>query len=147
MSDKKHSLKIKRVAIVMGLFIAFYMGGDVAKAAEISPEKTVQQGQMQPIYITTLPDIPVMDGLIELHDEGFIFDAPEGRAAGAILFGNKVTQKEVRDYYNRIFPRLGWTAQKTGVFVRGGEQLTVEIEENQGEVVVVLELSPESDQK
>lgn len=137
------------------LFLAYMTGALIASTgavwAENTPEKQGHSGipatSQDQVYVTSLSDIPVMDGLIELHDEGYMFDAPEGRVVQVVLFGNKITAETVRNYYNQVFPQLGWTAQESGIFVRSGEQLTVAIEENKDGTVVILEVSPESDQK
>ncbi len=137
------------------LFLTYMTGALIASTgavlAQNTPEKQGNSGipatSQDQVYVTSLSDIPVMDGLTELHDEGYMFDAPEGRVVQVVLFGNKITAETVRNYYNQVFPQLGWTARKSGVFVRSGEQLTVAIEENKDGTVVILEVSPESDQK
>ncbi|MDY0029268.1 MAG: hypothetical protein RBR86_04910 [Pseudobdellovibrionaceae bacterium] len=147
MTGRKTRLATLFLTGLTGALIASTGGVYAANTLE-NPSDSGEAGMGQAqVYVTSLSDIPVMNGLTELRDEGYMFDAPEGRVVQVVLFGNKITTETVRNYYNGVFPQLGWIARKTGLFVRSGEQLTVAIEENKDGVIVILEVSPESDQK
>lgn len=96
-------------------------------------------------YLGNIPDVPMMAGMEEMPEEGFIFDAPEGQISRAVVFAPKKAEKEVMDYYTEALPQLGWVARKTGFFIRNGEQLTVTIGKVGGGVLATFELSPRTD--
>ncbi|MBE2192016.1 MAG: hypothetical protein IAE63_07540 [Alphaproteobacteria bacterium] len=96
-------------------------------------------------YLSNLPDIPVMDGMIAQNEDGFVFDAPEGRVVEETVFTSDFEESEVKAYYGTVLPRLGWIARKTGVFVRNGEQLTVNVDKVGDGLRVTFQLAPESD--
>ncbi len=98
-------------------------------------------------FLINIPDVPLMDGMVERHDQGFVFDAPEGRVAQSVVLYRGLTPENIMEFYKAALPQLGWEAQKTGVFKRGGDQLTVKIDKVDSQNVVVFDLSPESDQK
>lgn len=99
-----------------------------------------------PTFLVNIPDVPLMDGMTERHDQGFVFDAPEGRVAQSVVLYSRLTPENIMKFYKDALPQLGWKAQKTGVFKRGSDQLTVKIDKVDGRNVVVFDLAPESDQ-
>ena len=76
----------------------------------------------QAAFFSTVEDLPLMSGLLEIVEEGMVFDKPEGRivevvAAGAVLRGAVVA------YYESTLPELGWHREGGAEFVRSGEVL------------------------
>ncbi|HNQ91483.1 MAG TPA: hypothetical protein PKI93_00965 [Alphaproteobacteria bacterium] len=96
-------------------------------------------------YLGNIPDIPMMAGMEEVPDEGFVFDAPDGQIVRAVVFAPKKAENDVLGYYTKVLPELGWVARKTGLFIRNGEQLTVTIGKVDGGVLATFDLSPRTD--
>lgn len=76
-------------------------------------------------FLVGLEDVPLMPGLIQLADQGSIFDAPAGRIAELYAAG-QVAREEVRGFYAHTLPQLGWHADGADRFVRDGEMLRLE---------------------
>lgn len=96
-------------------------------------------------YLTALPDVPVMDHFVETESENMVFDAPSGRIVETAVTGPETAPEIVMGYYAGLLPQLGWKPQKSGTFVRNGEQLTVIVDKVSGQTKVSFRLSPESD--
>lgn len=109
----------------------------------ITGAESTWSAESQAVYISVLPDIPVMDGAKEVLDQSFVFDKAEGKVASTTLFGPNLSPQIVENFYKAALEGLGWKAQKTGVFLRKGEQLSVNTEKVEGGVLVKLALSPE----
>lgn len=76
-------------------------------------------------FLVGLEDVPLMPGLVQLADQGSIFDAPSGRIAELYAAG-RVAREDVRGFYARTLPQLGWQAQGADRFTRDGEMLRLE---------------------
>lgn len=76
-------------------------------------------------FLVGLEDVPLMPGLVQLADQGSIFDAPAGRIAELYAAG-QVARDDVRGFYAHTLPQLGWHADGVDRFVRDGEMLRLE---------------------
>lgn len=94
-------------------------------------------------YFSALPDIPLMAGMEEVEDQTFVFDKAEGRVIGTAGFLSQKTDINPLEFYSKILEELGWRPLKTGVFVRNGEQLNVNIETFPQGILVKLQVSPQ----
>lgn len=77
-------------------------------------------------YFANLPDIPIMPNMVEIEEEGFSFDTPQGRVVQAYSFIPGMGIDQVMVYYRRALPGLGWRFNGKDGFVRGGEALTIQ---------------------
>lgn len=102
-------------------------------------------GEAQALYVSVLPDIPVMAGLHEDMAHSVDFDKESGRVVEAVLLGDHIAEKRVVNFYQEALSQLGWKPIKTGVFVRNGEQLLVESRKVGDGVVLNLSLVPKTD--
>lgn len=135
--------KNKDFLIVLTLATLAGAGSGVPQNALIS----AAYAENTPAFSINIPDVPLMDGMTERHDQGFVFDAPEGRVAQSVVLYRGLTPEIIMEFYKNTLPQLGWKARKIGVFKRGGDQLTVKIDKVDGQNAVVFDLAPESDQK
>ncbi len=124
------------------LFISLIMLGFPAFAGDASDGKQA--------YFSVLPDVPLMPFMEDMTDQNFVFDKAEGRVIGAVGFlsrqnsRNDSEKKQVdpEKFYTEVLPRLGWKPLKSGVFVRGSEQLAMTITSAPSGIFVKLQLSP-----
>ncbi|WP_421779780.1 hypothetical protein [Kiloniella litopenaei] len=70
--------------------------------------------------------VPIVPGMEEMEELGVVFDKPEGRIVEAFASGH-LSQEDVREFYGRALPQLGWEVIGEGLFVREGEVLKIEI--------------------
>ncbi|WP_020594524.1 hypothetical protein [Kiloniella laminariae] len=77
-------------------------------------------------FFTGSDGVPVMPGMDEMPEMGMVFDKPEGRIVEGFASG-LVNEKEIREFYGRTLPQLGWTVFDDGLFQREGEILSIEI--------------------
>jgi len=94
-------------------------------------------------YLSRLPDLPVMDGLAENADAGFVFDKPAGRIVEAVASG-VVDPAAVAAFYHTSLVQLGWRPAAGGLaFTREGERLAITIEGAGPRHVVRFTITPD----
>ena len=94
-------------------------------------------------FLSILPEIPLPAGFVEYTEEAIVFDKPEGRIAEAAAFATLETDKAtVEQFYSDTLPSLGWQAVGDWVWLRDGEQLTVEVSQEATGVQVRFLLRP-----
>ncbi|WP_455373954.1 hypothetical protein [Limibacillus halophilus] len=96
----------------------------------------------QTAFLQDLDDVPLPSGLVEDEAAGLSFDKPSGRIVEAEASG-ALPQGEVRDFYARTLPQLGWTAEGGDRFLRAGESLSLSYSEAGGSLTVHYTLQPE----
>ncbi len=106
-------------------------------------------------FLSTLEDVPLMPGLIEIAGAGMVFDKPDGRIAETFAEGALVAGA-VRRFYEDSLPQLGWrplskqppskkqggAAQANMVFERDNERLSIGVTGKDGALRVRFALSP-----
>lgn len=99
--------------------------------------------------------IPLMAGLTEDLDAAMLFDSPGGRIINTEASG-RVDGERVYQYYQALLPSLGWTVSQDSssgmicennstfclMAIREEENLTVNIEVNNGSSRITYALSP-----
>jgi hypothetical protein len=106
-----------------------------------------QAASSEQAYLRYLPDVPLLPGLAELADQSVIFDKAEGRVIESVaVSGVFISEQDVRNYYSRTLPSLGWNRTGPDRFLRNGEQLVVKWEKVQDGVIVRFSLSPKQGQ-
>lgn len=99
-----------------------------------------------PSFFENMSDVPVMPGMVEVADQGYVFDKPQGRIGEAFAYGQGVSPVSVRAYYIESLPQFGWAHVSDLSFRRGGEVMVLSIEnaENQeGGQVLTIRIAPE----
>lgn len=93
-------------------------------------------------YVSGIADLPLMPGLQTLPDSGLVFDKPGGRIVEAYAEG-KATPQAVHDFYEKTLPQLGWRREARGTYLREGERLNLDVDEEAGQVTVHFRLFPQ----
>lgn len=61
-------------------------------------------------FLSAADDIPLIDGLREVPDGVLVFDKPQGRIVQlTALRDSRLAVADIRDFYRRSLPNLGWT--------------------------------------
>lgn len=68
-------------------------------------------------FVADIDDLPLMPGLSEDRAAGVVFESPGGRIVEAVARGT-VTAPDVRAFYDRTLPQLGWKIMESGVYSR-----------------------------
>ncbi|HXV25848.1 MAG TPA: hypothetical protein VED46_16530 [Alphaproteobacteria bacterium] len=92
-------------------------------------------------FVEGFEDLPLAPGLANLSDAGTGFDKPTGRIVVAYARG-ETSKSSVEKFYSTTLPQLGWTAERSGAYLREGERLTIEILGADGSVTVRYTLAP-----
>ncbi len=101
-----------------------------------------QSPNMQTQYFSSIPDLPLMDGLTELPDETVSFDKPEGRIIEVYAMMELITRQDVLVFYRGTLPQLGWTPDGQTRFYRKDEYLDLEFIEGENGIILKFMISP-----
>ena len=93
------------------------------------------------VFFSTLDDLPLMSGLVEIVGEGMVFDKPEGRVVEAVAAG-AVSREAVVAYYEAVLPELGWKRRGSAEFARSGEALRYRLETAGGTTEIRFAIVP-----
>lgn len=98
-------------------------------------------------FFSMLDDLPLMEGLYELPQDGLSFDKPEGRIVEVSAASESKNINEIRGFYASTLVELGWTAAGADTYVRDGERLVLRFEsgnpQNKALNIVYFSLSPQ----
>ena len=92
-------------------------------------------------FFQSIDDLPLMSDLREDVGKALVFDKPDGRIVKLVARG-KISKKAVREFYRRTLPQLGWQPVLRS-YVREGEVLTLEYEQENDELVVYVSIKPQ----
>ncbi|MFA5593339.1 MAG: hypothetical protein WC989_08515 [Micavibrio sp.] len=106
-------------------------------AAAIMPAKAAGQRFFEALY-----DVPVMAGLEEVPAEAMLFDKPDGRIASVVAGSKTLKPVAIRAFYAETLAQLGWKKLDENQYVRGGDQLDLEITGAAPLTLVRFTLSP-----
>ena len=81
--------------------------------------------QQKASFLSVLPEMPLMPGLVEVPDTKVIFDGPSGRIVEIIVIGN-VELDKINTFYATALPQLGWVLLSNGDYNRGSEILRID---------------------
>jgi hypothetical protein len=94
-------------------------------------------------FFSEIPDVPVMSNFIELPDNGFTFEKPEGRVVEAVAIGSRAITKDIVSYYTTSLPQFGWHPKDEFNFMREHEHLKLTIEHDHLQTSIHFVLSPQ----
>ncbi len=97
------------------------------------------------VFAAGFEDLPVMAGLRQADDSSMSFDTPAGRIIEAYLEGENANAADVKAFYGKTLPQLGWKAVPSKKaerfsFTREGEVLTFTVD-GKRPVTVRIELT------
>lgn len=90
-------------------------------------------------FLTGLPDVPLMDGLIPNPTANIDFDTPAGQITVVNATGNSLTGDEILSFYQKTLPALGWRTDGENRFVREKDSLTITITKETKPAIVQFE--------
>ena len=93
-------------------------------------------------FFSSLRDIPLMEGLIEIEENITTFDKPDGRIIDAYAAIENTNQDNILTYYNATLPQFGWSKTETNIFYRNREFLELSFETNEGTSVLKISIRP-----
>jgi hypothetical protein len=93
-------------------------------------------------YFEALYDVPIMKGLEEVKEQAMLFDKPGGRIASVVAVSKAVGAKEIQDFYAAALPQLGWKKVQLNQYVRGEDQLVLDLVRRPPVTVLHFTLSP-----
>lgn len=88
------------------------------------------EGMHAPRFFEAIPDVPLMNGMQEMHDYIFVFDKPEGRIIETLARTDGISVVNIREYYAQTLPQLGWRSTNHDEFIREEEKLSMQYEED-----------------
>lgn len=94
-------------------------------------------------FFSSVPDMPLMDGLTELTDQTVVFDKPEGRIVESVALIEGPAPDNVLRFYNETLPQLGWARIADLSFRREHEVLKVFVEANEGKNFLRVNIAPD----
>jgi hypothetical protein len=97
-----------------------------------------------PQFFSSIPDMPLMDGLTELTDQTIVFDKPEGRIVESVALIDGQAPDSVLQFYDETLPQLGWTRIADLSFRRENEVLKMSVEGNEGKNFLHVNIAPAS---
>lgn len=99
-------------------------------------------GLASPQFFASLSDVPLMPGLVELSDQGYVFDKPQGRIGESLAYGTGMSPADIRLYYQESLPQFGWKSLPDNVYVRDGEEIRLEVERSDEQNLVKISIRP-----
>lgn len=93
-------------------------------------------------YFSYMEDIPVMPGLMELPEEGAVYDKPEGRIVSLVAISRSLPPGAAQNYYAEILPALGWVQRGPSLYKRGNDELELKITEYGNMTMVEILVRP-----
>ena len=97
--------------------------------------------KLSPDFVAGFEDLPLAPGVENLSGSQTVFDSSGGRVIDARAFG-PVSALSVRRFYRASLPQLGWRIVSGERFVREGEILTIDVEEDPPGVQLRFTLTP-----
>lgn len=119
-----------------------YIGMAAAFLALFLPYPVQAQEGEKPAFLQALNDIPLMPGLYEMLEEEVVFDQPGGRIVSAEAVAENAQASEIKSFYSRILPQLGWEPVGPDSFTRAGEVLRIAIQESDSVQTVHFTVEP-----
>jgi hypothetical protein len=82
-------------------------------------------------FVSVIPDLPLMAGLIEDTAAGVVFETTSGRIAEAHASGSG-DHRLVITFYAATLPQLGWHLDSRTRYRREGEVLSLDVQPEEG---------------
>jgi hypothetical protein len=95
-------------------------------------------------FVSVIPDLPLMEGLLEDVEQTVLFETDSGRIAEVVARG-QIARRAVTEFYAATLPQLGWRLLSNVQYQREGEVLNLVIQpdgRDKQHLVVQFKLSP-----
>lgn len=93
-------------------------------------------------FVPGVDDLPLMPGLEAAPERSTSFETPSGRIVEVETHGKGMAETDVRGFYARTLPSLGWRAVNERRYERAGERLIIDFTQRQGVLVVRFDIRP-----
>lgn len=93
-------------------------------------------------FFSSLEDVPLAPGLVEIPDQTIAFDKPEGRIVEQVARVGLVSEPSVKAYYESALPQLGWRRTGPLAFARDKESLRLSFESADGARFLRIGVAP-----
>lgn len=103
----------------------------------IAPHAHAQQA-----FFSSIKDVPIKPGLVELPDQTLSFDKPQGRIIESIAEIKNGSRADTTAFYQQSLPQLGWKERTDGTFTRENERLIINFERYESKQFMRLMLEP-----
>lgn len=127
-------------AVLAGVCVFLFLWAEGCLAA--SPGLQASGPSSDSLFLSSLPDVPLMPGFEEMEADLTLFDKPDGRIVEAYALGPRTSAVDVTDYYRTILPRFGWVSTASGIFIRQAERVVIETAQAKGRTLIRYTLSP-----
>ena len=127
--------------LIIRRFIYMFLGSVILLSLSGFPARA-QSPIAQTQYFSSIPDLPLMEGLSELPEETLMFDKPEGRIIEVYAFMEGVSREDVLVFYRGTLPQLGWTPDGPTRFYRQDEYLDLEFKDGPDGNILKFMVSP-----
>jgi|GEM_PF-3255298 len=91
-----------------------------------------------PKFLTLIPDLPLMNGMIELEEQNLIFDKADGRIIESQIILENSTIDKAQNFYRAALPQFGWIAVGNNNYKRDQEMITFYYEQDGSTVLLNL---------
>ncbi len=122
-------------------FIYMFLGSLILLSFSAFPA-SAQSPVPQTQYFSSIPDLPLMEGLNELPEETLTFDKPEGRIIEVYALMEGLSREDVLVFYRGTLPQLGWTPDGQTRFYRKDEYLDLEFKAGPSGDILKFMVSP-----
>ncbi len=117
-------MQMKLIYIVLTLSVLYFLPTSKTVAQQ-PPANSPHEAQ----FFTSLQNMPLMPGLVELTGQTIAFDKPEGRIIESVAQIQGVSKGKIQLYYESVLPQFGWSRIAENTFVRGSERLHLSFED------------------
>lgn len=93
-------------------------------------------------FFVSLPDVPLMYGIVELEEQALNYDSPHGRVTEVYASLEKQGSQEVLSYYGDVLPQFGWVRLAPNQFQREREKMSLIFEGAEGEQILRIQITP-----
>ncbi len=113
-------ITFRRWSKYIALLLAIIEFGNI-----VPPSHANNNNKDTKIFFSSLQDIPIMPGLIELKEQSFSFDKPEGGIIEATALMGDLQKSQILYFYQATLPQFGWNKVSNTEFFRNGEYLKI----------------------
>ena len=92
-------------------------------------------------FVYGLGDVPIFKDMKSIEDSYILFDKVDGRYLYWEIKG-EYEVLEIKEYYKKVLPNLGWKLYEKNSFLRGDEILEIQYYNDNVETKVVFTISP-----
>ena len=90
-------------------------------------------------FVYGIEDLPLFLNMKNNYEKLVMFDANEGRFVTSEISG-KVKYKDIKNFYEKVLPNLGWKEIQKFKYQRDNEVLTLEYTQNEDKIYLIFNI-------